>query len=209
MGASRTHIGPEETVSPDNIVWRRFSSYDPSVREWRKEGNGNLFSNDVQLTNAAASNFKEFLITSGGYNDDWTTSNCTYMYHTLTNEWQKVKDMGTLNDKVYSIGGCNYPETRAISDNEVFDVVANEWTIINKTLNNLSRSKKVPLVATESRLMVLGGHDLITQEDMLQTEWFDPREGFWQNGSKMPLKTVGFGAWRRGLYYGWNEGRFL
>ena len=91
--------------------------------------------------------------------------------------------MATLKDKVYCIGGS------PIANNEVYDICLDKWST---TCNMLEQRSEHALVATDSRLIAIGGRT--KKGNVFTTEYYDPRMKGWMKYVDMPIRSRGFTA---------------
>ena len=177
-----------------------FCSYDPSLQKWQQENDGYL-ADRLELDYSAASSVKEYILWAGGgvaQSIHWDSSPSAHLFNTVSKEWKAVKDMGmgklhhrmaTLHDIVYCVGGMAADANAA--ENEAYNVVINEWNLIQRMHKY---RVDTALVATDSKIMAIGGWDTPNCTPNSTTEWFDPRVGRWQMGVDMPIQSEKMGA---------------
>ena len=190
-------------LDADTSTW--LSCYDPSRQKWDRKTNKDLIEHINKHNSMAVSNIKDLVIMAGGkVKDSSSPLKDTYLFNTVTDTFKQVKDMGmgkafghrmvTLNDKVYCVGGTTwFSGDYAVAENEVYDVAVNQWHPISRM--NHDRLDKMALVATDSRLIAIGGYERDGKRHYhFNTEWIDPREGVWHNFVDMPYHSKEFGA---------------
>jgi len=91
--------------------------------------------------------------------------------------------MATLNNKVYCVGGTQ------VATNEVYDICLDKWST---TCNLLEQRSEHALVATDSRLVAIGGRS--EKDNIFTTEYYDPRMKGRMKYVDMPIRSRGFTA---------------
>jgi N-acetylneuraminic acid mutarotase len=169
--------------------------YDPATDSWDVRP-----PLPVPVHHAAAAVVGDRLFVIGGYTGGrvrWEALDSVWEWTEARGAWEKRTPMPTargalavapLGERIHAVGGS---ADQRLGTHEIYDVVANRWTVVNPMP---TARDHLAAVAFQDRIWAMGGRSSFFGEQYGNVEVYDPGTDSWRTGPPLPRGRGGLAA---------------